>query len=280
MKKIICIILVASLTITSIPLKANAKSNEILYVDGYEFNVTENNGKKTTVYTTLENGDKIYATLDKSMEEISLEFIDYPQNMLGIGIGMPENTKYDVTATVLTSENINAKVINTKTKESINIKEYRGEVTAQNIIFIPIAEYLLTASIVAALQALLMATATIVVAGVIFYAASKVMPELRAKQPSIKYYKATLQNGNVYIGAELTTAQAASYLKANMTSTYPNNIFAYSSTYALSICNVVSPIHASIGPEKHGEEGYYSHYHPRKDWTFARTNRYYNHCWY
>ena len=130
-----------------------------------------------------------------------------------------------------------------------------------------------TAVAAALLKAILAITATIIVAGVVYYAAKSAIARLKRDQPQVHYYYAYLQSGdNVYIGPRIKSqSAAATVLRAG------HNVFAISSGYAYNACKSASPISRVSSRQKHsgGGKNYY-HYHP----MITTKKQSHAHCWF
>ena len=271
--KIISIfILVTMLVVTFAPRPVIA--GNFVFIDGYKFEIFEDSGSQAKLLTVLENGDKVYATYNKEDGDINMEVVEYATHFLGVGLGQKEVTEYEVQVDELSYENIEATVVNTTTNEVAEITEELDVVQSQAVLALPVVA---VGVIGALLKALLLLTASLVISGVTYYVVTSVISRLRKNQPSVKHYKAVIRNGNVYIGQALTSdAAATAHLKVST----GNNVFSYSAMNAKNICATVSPVKlATANPEKHGDSGYYWHYHPRKNATNVKEHLP-QHCWY
>lgn len=283
-KKIISIVLLVA--IANSMYLMNVKAENTIYVDGIEFRVESNEAEEAVVYTVMENGDKVYANIDKNSNEIEAEVIDYPVNVVGIGLGKPEVTEYELKVEQENTGETEIQIVNTETNESVTINSDNDVVEAQDAAALP-QSYVELAKLLAILAALsqvaLIIAAGLAVAitigGVAYYTIEGVKEYLKKNKPEGQYFKAQLKKKvMVYIDFEhpMTKLQAVDYLLEDKN----NNIFAIKKELASAACAGASPIKLPFGPERHlGEEGQYYHFHPRTSIKYPKDHAA-NHCWY
>lgn len=267
-KKVICFLLAISLLLNLSYMNANAADKKTINKDGYSINVVSNNNDETVVSTNVD-GVTYTLSLDKEEGDFTLVKEEYPANIFGVGIGIPEESEYNVNIEDTTDDCVVAEAVNVEdTSDSISIDE--TEVVAQaELVIAGGLGYILTVLI----EALLALAATVIVAGVVYYAAKSVAKTLKRKQPKIHYYMAYLSYGdNVYIGPKLKSKSvAAKYLASG------GNVFAVSSGYAYDACKSASPIKTVSSKQKHAGEGKnYYHYHP----MLTKKKQSHAHCWF
>jgi ribosomal protein L25 (general stress protein Ctc) len=269
-KKMISLLLVISLTIVTLPQAVRAADNfsDTITVDGYVIEIVTNDDDATVVKTMVD-GVQYVLELDKEEESYELETKEYSSTIFGIGIGIPEIEIYSIEVEDTTDDCIVADVIpETDHSDIVHIDETMVEAQASLIIGTGLGAIAL-----ALLKALLAVAASIVVAGVIYYAASSVAHRLKRDQPQVHYYMAYLNYGdNVYIGPKLNSkSAAAARLKSGL------NVFAISSGYAYDACKSASPINLVSSQQKHSGAGKnYWHYHPMD--TIKKQGA--GHCWF
>lgn len=272
-EKIVSIILIISLLTMTVVSTVSAYSNKIdtMNIDGYSISVDKNTDDETTV-STFVDGVKYQITLDKdnnnnnnnnNFEMITNEYAAY---FFGIGLGACNEETYNIDIETCDENEIEAEVISEETGEVTKISDNMVEVQAAIVVGG-------SAIAVALLKAILAITACIVVAGVVYYAASSIISRLKRDQPQIHYYKAYLKSGdNVYIGPKINSkSAAASVLKSG------SSVFATSSGYAYNACKSASPISKVSKRQKHsgGGKNYY-HYHP----MIKSKQQSKAHCWF
>ncbi|MGO5078325.1 hypothetical protein ACTQ3J_11045 [Oscillospiraceae bacterium LCP25S3_E3] len=268
MKKIISMILVICLLTVSTVWTASAYDNNIedVNVDGYNITINENTGDETVV-STFVDGVKYQITFDKDANDFEMITNEYAAYIFGIGIGACNEEIYDVDVENLDEDGIEAEIISEDTEDVTRISDDMVEVQAAVVAAGG------TAIAIALLKAILAVTAAIIIAGVVYYAASSVISRLKRDQPQVHYYKAYLQTGdNVYVGPKLNSkSAAASVLKAG------NSVFAISSGYAYDACKSASPISTVSSKQKHSGDGKnYYHYHP----MIKKNSQSKAHCWF
>lgn len=205
-------------------------------------------------------GDKLYATLNKETNKITMQLVE-KSKMLGVSIGQEKKTNYEVVIDNAIDGKVSAVIINTETKEKHHVSKDSDKVIAQLPAVIPLIEIIG----IAIIEALLIAATAIVVGGVTYYVATKVADMLRQK--SYDFYLALLSGGTVYIGSSIDFETALARVG------FGGDIFARTGDLARMMA--VSAGGSYRGPECHGDEGYFDHYHPKYG-TYAP----YAHCFF
>lgn len=212
-------------------------------------------------------------TFDTEADTMSLVKASYPISFLGLKLGTPEKTNYNVDVESYADDALIADVVNTDSPDdSCRIDDTMVDAQA-SLVIVPT----LGAAATALLYATLATAATVVVAGVTYYAADKVISRLKQKQSSVRYYKAYLwtKKNKVMIGPRISYSTAVTILRSG------GNVFATTRNYAYNAAYAASPIRRVCGPEKHGDSGYYWHYHPGRYYSRGKPQHWYgNHCWY
>lgn len=267
-KRIICFVIAASLVINLSYVNTYASDSKTIEVDGYTIDIVSNDNNEAVVSTNVD-GIAYTLSLDKEEGEFTLLEEEYPATIFGIGVGISEEKEYNINVEDTTDDCIVAEAVNVEdASDTITIDG--TEVVAQAALVIGAGlGYILEAL----LEALLALAASIVVAGVVYYAAKSVARTLSRKQPKVHYYMAYLNYGdNVYIGPKLNSKSAAAkYLAAG------GNVFAISSGYAYDACKSASPIKKVSSKQKHDGEGKnYYHYHP----MIKAKVQSHAHCWF
>lgn len=91
--KIISLLLLISMSLTLFTPHPVYAAN-FVYVDGYKFEIIEDDNEQTKLLTVLENGDRVYASYDKENGSMNIETIEYASHFLGVGLGPKEVTEY------------------------------------------------------------------------------------------------------------------------------------------------------------------------------------------
>jgi len=246
---LVCVCFVFSFCFNSIVSAANDDK-----IDKSIVKVVKDNDKECTVMATYK-GDELYATINKDTNEITMESVEKPKvKAFGIGLGSDKKKGYKVKVDKAVNGEISAVVVDNETKKEFKVSKKSDKVIAQIPLAIPLIEIL--GGLL--LEVLLGTIATVVVAGVTYYAASKVIEKL--KQKSYQYYAATVVPGdNVYIAGPLNYATAV----ARMQMGTGNDVWAMSSSLAYTVAKGagygLSPVGLEIGS---GSGQQYYHYHP------------------
>lgn len=267
MKKILSVVLGLAMLFYLLPLETFA-SNKTIMVDGYTINILENSASTVKV-GLVDNGKEYIMTHDLFTNEFTLKETTYESNIFRrLFLNTEEETNdYDVYVQTLTEDKIIADVAGVDTDENYKIERASDEILAQAPLVLGVP-----AAAAALLEALLAILAAVVIAGVTWYVASKVISTLKREQPGVKYYTAMLYRDNVYLGTALKTkSQAVLRLAAG------GSVFAIASGYAYDACKSASPIRKVSTRQKHGTgNNNYYHYHPMI--TVKKQSS--AHCWY
>ncbi len=267
-KKLLCLLLVVSLIIDLSYINAKAANDETMVVDGHAIDVVSNDDNEAAVSISM-NGIEYTLSLDKEDGDFSLLKEEYPASIFGVNIGKPDESEYDVEVEDTTDDCIVAEAVNVE-DESDTVSVDETEVVAQAELVIGAGlGYILTLL----LEALLALAATVIVAGIVYYAANSIAKSLKKKQPGVHYYRAYLsRKDNVYIGPKFKSkSSAARYMASD------GNVFAISSGYAYDVCKSASPIGRVSNVQKHAGEGRnYRHYHP----MLTIKKQFHAHCWF
>jgi len=200
-------------------------------------------------------GYKYIATFDKDTNEIKLKVKPIATKKFDKSLdssSLNEERNFSVKVEYFDGENLKAKLIDEKTKEEYNIGD-SDTVSAQFVIALPIAVGLIEALI----SALLAIGEAIVIVGITYIAASRILEKI--KNSSYDYYMAIIRNNNVYIGPAIDYETAY-----NRVSLFEGDVFCRTESKAKTLAlNVAySKRGTIIGPERHKDyANYYPHYH-------------------
>ncbi|MDR1019103.1 MAG: hypothetical protein LBM02_10435 [Lachnospiraceae bacterium] len=271
-KKIISRILICCIVTISVcqGVTLKAAPNQVININGYEIEILNNSDDKTVVKT---EADGIHYELQffKKTEEFELETKDYPVNIFGKEIGKPEVETYTINPQEGGQEEIVADIVsNDDPKDIVHVDD--SMVEAQSLSLILAGG--LSAAVISLLEAIFFVSATIVVLGVVYYAANKVIKALKREQPQVHYYKAVLvPSDNVFIGPKIKSKSAAATRLAA-----GGGVFAISSGYAYDACKSASPVKKVSKQQQHKGGGKsYKHYHPIIN---AKGKQSSAHCWF
>lgn len=255
---IVCICFICSFCMSSVVCAA---ANEAVGENNVQ--VVRNDDKFCTVVGTYK-GNKLYATLDKSTNEITMQAVEKAK-IFGIPFGKEKTTGLKVEVETLTKNEVSAFITDTKTGKEYKVNKNTDKVKAQAVVIIPLSN-ILTAAVLAALAA---AAAIIIVNGITYYDLTTFMDKI--KEYTYKYYAAVLvDNDDVYIGGGLSESDAIKRMK-NI-----GNVFARSEYYAVKICTTVGGGLSPAGPHLHSGQGrYYWHYHPSYSSSYSNA-----HCFF
>jgi len=255
---VVCICFVCSFCMSSF---ANAASNEI--IDENIFKVVQNNDKVCTVTATYK-GDKLYATLDKETREITMQTVEKSKmQILGLSLGKDKVTDYEVKVDTVADGEVSAIITDAETGKEYKISKNTDKVKAQAVVILPLIDILAGL----ALLVLNNIVATVVVAGITYYALSEIMEDV--EDESYDYYAAYIvSNDDLYIAGSISYEAAVARMQAG------KNILARTQLKAYGVAKNAYNGYTPVGPEKHSGSGhYYWHYHP--------YNRYYgSHAFY
>jgi len=253
------------LVMTVVPPDAHAAKRTISQ-DGFTFDIVRDDAAFTEIVTKYE-GDEYRGILDRSTGNITIEVTGKDK----------ERHSYEVQVENADGSSFSAVLKDKKDKREYRLGKDKKKVRAQFVIALPIAIGLIDALV----MALLAASATIVIAGVTYYVASKVIENV--KRSSYDYFMAVIRNNDVYIGPAIDYSTAFTRVYGNgdiwcrtqiLCQTIAYNV---SYTYNTIIVNKIPNISDKerkteiekragvIGPEIHGNgsSGYYFHYHPK-----------------
>jgi hypothetical protein len=201
------------------------------------------------------NGNELYATLDRKTNEITMKAVEKPKSVLNsLMVSKDKTTNYKVNIhDAQKGEKISGEIINSETNQKLllgNKNESTDKVKAQAPAVIPLIEILGEAL----LQALIAASATLIVGGVTYVAASEIADTLN-DNVDCDYYMAYLGYGDVYIGSGIDWSTACSIVKRNSV-----NYGVWANSLAKA-----SKLGSNWGGYRldnpHGDDGYYYHYH-------------------
>lgn len=253
---LICICFVFSFCFNSVMASNNDK------VDKSKVKIVQNDDKVCTVMATYK-GDALYATINKETNEITMQAVEKPKaNAFGLSLGKDKKTNYKVKVQDAKDGKVSAIVTGLDSNKEYKVGTSDDKVIAQ----IPLAVPLIVILGEILLDVLLGTIATIVVAGVTYYAASKVISKIRS-QTQYDYFQAALSGGTLYVGGGINYAAALSATEIG------GDTFARTSDKARILATAAGAGYR--GPECHGNEGYYYHYHPKYG-SLAQ----YAHCFY
>jgi len=233
-----------------------ADSEQTINIDGFDIKIEETENAVTA--STITDGIKHELIFDKSEDSYTLK-TEQDGGIIDQALGNLESDSQEVIIEDATPENITATIKDGDIIEGLEIQDNKviedGNTTEAQA---PLILYLGEAAAAALIQAILATTATIVIGGATWYAASTAISKLKEKQPKVHYYTALLRNGKVYIKSAIKSqSAAAARLKTNY------DVFATSQQYALNAAKSASPT-GIVKHEKHGSgSNYYWHYHGR-----------------
>ena len=263
MKTLVCMMSVSTIW----TVKAYDGDTDEITVDGYDITIEDNTDSETVV-STFVDGVNYQITFDKTDEEFEMVTSEYSAYFLGFGLGDCTEETFEINVENLNEDGVEAELVSEDTSETLVVSDDTVEVQAAAVVVVSG-----TAVAAALLKAILAITATIIVAGVVYYAAKSAIARLKRDQPQVHYYYAYLQSGdNVYIGPRIKSqSAAATVLRAG------HNVFAISSGYAYNACKSASPISRVSSRQKHsgGGKNYY-HYHP----MITTKKQSHAHCWF
>lgn len=217
------------------------------------------------------NGEVLYGTIDRKTKEITLEADEKSKPGILSIASMSDNrnktTKYKVKINeAIEGEKVSADIINIETKEKYLIgskNNSKDKVKAQAVWAIPLVEILGEAVI----NALIAASATVVVGGVTYVVASELTNYDKYDDSEYSYFRARLAYNNVYVGEAVSNTLAEVIVRSNDPR---NGIWAKNQIYAFQLAKQLG---GAIYHNKHDQaEGYYYHYH-----TFLYKK---SHIWY
>ncbi|WP_044892886.1 SAR2788 family putative toxin [Bacillus alveayuensis] len=211
-----------------------------------DIDIVEDSSETAIVETNVEMQEEeinVKAQLDKEANDITVTSTEISSD------GTEVIKEYNVEITEATEDVLIATFTDLETNEKYFVDTTQTE--ASIAFLVPIG-VVLGGSLVSHLIAISAAT---VIAGVTYYAATKVVSTLKRKDP--KHYIAKLYNGKLYIGNSVSQSTAASHLRAG------GDIWSRSSSLAWTIADKAG-YYAPTKAEKHGTgSNYFWHYHAR-----------------
>ncbi|WAM37547.1 hypothetical protein [Caldicellulosiruptor acetigenus] len=254
LKRIVAIVVCLSFILTLLPINSVSFAKPRYDVWKDKIKVYDVDKKIKRAEAEYE-GYKYIATFDKDTNEIKLKVKPLNTKKFDKSLdnsSLNEEKNFSVKVEYFDGENLKAKLIDEKTNEEYNIGD-SDTVTAQFAIALPIAVELLEALI----SALLAISEAIVIVGVTYIVASRVLEKI--KNSSYDYYMAIIRNDNVYIGPAIDYEIAY-----NRVSLFEGDVFCRTESKAKTLAlNVAySKRGIIIGPERHNNyANYYPHYH-------------------
>jgi len=197
------------------------------------------------------NGDKLYATLDRKTNIITMEAVEKSAD------GLEKTTQYTVNIDdAQPGSKISGQIVSKKDNKKYKIDS--GKVKAQAVVVVPLVEIIGSAL----LEYLMAISATIVLSGIVFVAANEIADTLK-EDGTYEYYEAKQANGTIYIGRGLN--YKAAYNRVVYGSTYNKDVFCLEQDPAYTLAVGVSKYSVSYRSyECHDEDSpyYFWHYHP------------------
>lgn len=234
------------------------KISQVVYVDGVKFLYTiENDG--TTVVESMD--DENYGKLELSNKgEADVEVMSEDGDLETFNVEIED----------LTEDNVDIVVQDDKDKlieeyddiDEILEDSYDGQTAVATVTVI---------SFTTLLKVLVIVSATVVIGGITYHAATKAYEAIRQSRQSQKYYyRASLSNGSVYIAytSKLTQKQAAARIKRGQ------NIYTYTGSQARAAVLASGKRVSKAEIDKNRKKGkiYFYHYH-----TSPKNG---SHAWY
>ncbi|PJN51242.1 hypothetical protein PAEVO_43330 [Paenibacillus sp. GM2FR] len=263
------ILMVFAIVFSALNLSVFAEEKESN--DEYNFELVQKDDNIVIAKATHENGDELYATLDKATSEITLEAVEKPKGLLKFGDD--KTTKYIVKAETIDPalDVVDVTIIDETTKSELRISpEY---VQAQLPVLVPVVTWGGRALLLWLMEHALAMT----IAGITAYVATDLISDIRKSNKN--YWPAWIRNNNVYIGGDAfdTDYQAVGWVKTANSGEY--NLWARTEAKAKEAANKAAG--TNVWHQGKPTDGHYDHYHPAKPlvtdpWVVKLDN----HLWY
>lgn len=252
-KKVISVVLITSLLLGIVSTNVFATTpSETIVVDGYTIEIVSNEEGETVVTTTI---DGVQYTLEFNEETETHELAKkrFPVTVFGVGLGTPTEEIFELEIEEANEDYVVVDVICQNDEIVAHIDETMVEAQATLVIGAGLG-----AIAAALLKAFLAVTASVVILGVTYYAASSVASRLRRDQPNVHFYRARLHNNRVWIGPRFNSqSAAANHMRAG------GSVWAINETRALQVSRSASPVgRASVRRVHRGANKSYFHFHP------------------
>lgn len=238
----------------------------------YNFELVQKDDSIVIAKATHDNGDELYATLDKTTSDITLEAVEKPKGLFKFG--NDKRSKFIVKAETIDPalDLVDVTIIDETTQSELRISpEY---VQAQLPALIPVVTWGGRALLLWLMEHALSMT----IAGVTAYVATELLSNIRKSKKN--YWPAWVRNNDVYISGDAfdTDGQAFAWLKTSNHGDY--SLFARTEDKATQAAN--KQFGYSVFHREHQTaDGFYPHYHPAKQLvTEPWVELYKNHVWF
>jgi hypothetical protein len=240
---VMCFVLLFSLIVANTKSVFSAEGNQTtVYLDGVEYSISIDNEMNTTVKTVGLN------------ENAKLSFDKYGNGSAVLINETGERIVQSVSIKSLSPDSLNVTTsVDGVVKEIYDSISDLGSDTYTGQLQFAVWAGIELGSL---LWALIFAGATIVLGGITYIVVTEVADELRKENKP--HYAAVLKNQDLYVGQPLSENTAVSRLSSG------GDVWSVSYSYALKVAFIAGGNKPAVGPEKHGDEGYYMHFHAYK----------------
>lgn len=273
-KKFLSVFLSLVLVLTVV-IQSTGATNATNTDEEYNFELIQKDENIVKVKATRDNGDELYATLNKNTDEVTMEAVEKQQTLfsrMGVTDSVYTNTIYSVDIETLDGDIVDAIVTDVETGETLKISQNVDRVSAQLPVMVPLVQW----GGSALLAWLASHAASMIIAGVTAYVITDLWADMKRNR-QVNYWKAWVRHGDIYVSGEgfKTDRDAFNWLKEENSDDY--NLFAKTSSKAEQAARSVTGRAKYNSP--HGSaEGYYPHYHPLD--PFDMKTQFDNHVWF
>lgn len=239
---LLCISFIFNFCIGGISAEGEQSTND-------KYTVIENNSNICTVMTR-EDGNELYASLDKKTDEITVKVIEKTnKKLLGLELGKDKVTVYSVVIEDFRNGELTAKLIDKETNKEYRVQSKSNieKVKAQIPVVVGVG-----VGMAALIEALLAAAAVTLT----FATAMTIVDALKKNNPGEPiYFRATCTNP----GAEVSMSSYYTLSSARTLLSMGYDFYASNPADAITLCEAVGGV---VGPSNDGNPKNAVHYHP------------------
>ncbi|WP_434749080.1 hypothetical protein [Paenibacillus amylolyticus] len=241
----------------------------------YNFELIQKDENIVKVKATRDNGDELYATMDKNTSEVTMEAVEKQQqnlfSILGVTESVNETTLYTVDIETLDGPIVDATLTNVDTGQAMKISENVDRVSAQLPLLVPVVQW----GGSALLAWLASHALSITIAGITAYVITDLAADIK-RNKQYNYWPAWIRKNDIYVGGEAFPNDRAAFNWINEKNSGEYNVFARTLSKADQAAKSVTGL-SKYNSEHQGAEGHYPHYHPLEP---DRVTQFKNHAWF
>ncbi|WP_419889532.1 hypothetical protein [Paenibacillus xylanexedens] len=241
----------------------------------FNFELLQKDDNIVKVKATRDNGDELYATMDKNTSEVTMEAVEKQQqnlfSILGVTEGGYETTLYTVDIETLDGPIVDATITSVDTGEVFKISDNVDRVSAQLPALIPVVQW----GGSALLAWLASHALSMTIAGITAYVITDIAADIK-KNKQYNYWPAWIRKNDIYVGGEAFKSDRDAFDWIKKKNSGENSVFARTSSKADQAARAVTGL-SKYNSEHQGVEGHYPHYHPLEP---DRITQFKNHAWF